>query len=188
MANPAPFEAFPVPPEAPYTWNDPRICYNEPCFAYNGGFDLVCLFGDATPARRVGGKSTSATAGRQYPEPETLSLIFKTCIDYVNDEEYNDEAYCDIKQYKFKKELDVNLKIEELTTQGKTYKLTSEVFSPKVIKKHLSSSAGKLAKKKTSVSSSIKTLKLKSYVSSSLVLSRPRRINFKSSIIKKGKK
>lgn len=184
MANPAPYELFPVPPEPPYTWDDPRICWDEPCFFYDGGFDLVCLFPTATTRkRRGGGGGTKTTPAKSYPTPEVLSLVFKTCIDYVNDEELDDE--CEIKKFKFKKELDIDLEIKELTLKGKSYKLVSEVFSPRIIKKHMSSSNTDITTKRPTVISSQPELKLKPAVSSSLVLNKARRIKFKSSIIKK---
>jgi len=32
-------------PAAPYTYDDPRILYDEICFFYDGGYDSVCLTG-----------------------------------------------------------------------------------------------------------------------------------------------
>ena len=38
----------------PYTYNDPRLTYNEHCFYYNGGYDEVCLIIGFDRKRRVG--------------------------------------------------------------------------------------------------------------------------------------
>jgi hypothetical protein len=43
---------------APYTYDDPRLLYNEPCFFYDGGFDQVCLINKFQI--RTGGRSSAS--------------------------------------------------------------------------------------------------------------------------------
>jgi hypothetical protein len=166
----------------PYTYNDPRIIYNEPCFFYNGGYDLICLGLTINVGKGGGGAVGKQTIAK--PQPKMINILFKTCLDYVNDEEFKEE-YCEIKEFRFKKFMDVNFKIEEVTLKGKRLTLTSEIFSPKIIKKHMSASADNITIKKTEISSSLMQLRLKSYISSSLVLNTPNKIKVKTSIINK---
>lgn len=49
-------------PLPPFTYNDPRIAYNEHCFLYNGGYDEVCLNLPEPQQPRRGGKSTNYRA------------------------------------------------------------------------------------------------------------------------------
>ena len=87
-------------PQAPYSYNDSRICYNEPCFLYNGGFDLVCLAIAVTPPRRVGGKSTSQSR-TTYPTASMIDFTFRSRIDYVNDEKLEEDKYSEFKKFRF---------------------------------------------------------------------------------------
>ena len=171
MADP-----FAIPAEPPYTYNDPRIIYNEPCFFYNGGYDLICLFGTPPPAGR--GVATGARV-KSKPQPETISLIFKSCICRINDDVIDinkrEEEYCELKKYVFKKDLDVVLKLEQITLKGKRLTFSSKLLDSKVLKKHLSGSSEGVSSKKTKVLGS-------------LILNEPRKINFISSILKKKNK
>jgi len=62
----------------PYTYNDPRILYNEPCFFYDGIFDSVCLANKFTSARGHGGGLTS---GKQQQPKEKLKEHLNVFIE-----------------------------------------------------------------------------------------------------------
>ena len=91
-------------PPPPYSYNDFRITYNETCFFYNGGFDLKCLISIKRHPQGV-----AAAVGRypykSYPSTDMIDLIFKTCIEYVNEKEYKDEEVCEIKNILLKRKM-----------------------------------------------------------------------------------
>ncbi len=187
MANPPPFDIFPPVPPGPYNFNDTRICYNEPCFEYNGGFDLVCLFGVVVPPRKRG-KSTTQV-GRQYPEPQMVDLLFKTCITCINEDEFEEGEFCEERKYTFKKESDIQVTASELHVNIKEKTVSAKLgkVSTAEDSEHISASHNVVKlENKTEFSSSLR--KLKTYVSSSLHLNTPRKIVIKSSSIKVKKK
>ena len=61
-----------IVPSGPYTYDDPRFIYNEPCMFYNGGFDLQCLIdiGQVTLPKKIwGGRSTGGLALKSSDRP-----------------------------------------------------------------------------------------------------------------------
>lgn len=178
---------FPAPP---YSYNDYRITYNEPCFLYNGGFDLICL-----TIRHPGGTGASSAVGkypteRSYPSEDMINFVFKVCIEYVNDKKYDQEEYCEIKRYSVPKDSNVSVKTTSLNVTKRLLSISSDEFSVRTIEKFLSASNPIVkedsSNKKTVVSSSLN--KLKTYVSSSLQFNKPRKIKVNSTTIFKDDK
>lgn len=172
------------PPAEPHTYNDPRFCYNEPCLMYNGGFDLQCLFDRNGVGRIKGGRST----GRQYPEPEVVDLLFKTCVVCVNDEKFEPE-FCEEKKYSFKKDSDITIKTSDLRVKSKERdaEVSASLNEIKESRAQISASNSIIkTKKQTGVSSSF--AKLKTEISSSIKSRGPRKIIIKSNSIKIKKK
>jgi hypothetical protein len=177
-------------PNPPYTYNDYRITYNEKCFFYNGGFDLVCL---AVKPNR-GGVSGVAVGKlpKSFPTKEMIDLVFKVCIQNVNEQGYKEEEFCEIKKYSFEKKAeDVVVKTTDLKVKRKIITISTEEFGVKPIEKILSSSNpikvdenNKIIK--TNISSSFQ--KLKTHVSSSLYFKNPKKFKVNSSIIKNNNK
>jgi len=68
----------------PYTYDDPRILYDEICFFYDGGYDSVCL---ATPTIVVG-RSSSSTGKRKKEQLEKpfINIFIETKLLEVNGE------------------------------------------------------------------------------------------------------
>lgn len=152
---------------------------------YNGGFDLQCLFDRNGVGRIKGGRST----GRQYPEPEMVDLLFKTCVVCVNDEKIEPE-FCEEKKYSFKKESDITIKASDLCVKSKDddAEVSASINEVKESKAHISASKDviKTSKKRTAMSSSF--AKLKTEISSSIKSRGPRKIVIKSNSIKIKKK
>jgi hypothetical protein len=88
MANPSPYEIFPEPPAAPWTYNDSRFTYNESCFLYNGDWDLECLYG---PVKGKKGGRSGKSKPKQYPNQEIINLLFNVHI-IKEDEEIIDKS------------------------------------------------------------------------------------------------
>ncbi len=61
-------------PNPPYTYNDPRLLYNEVCFFYDGGYDSVCLAG---ALKIIGG----SVPGRREPK-KPAKPFFNIFIEY----------------------------------------------------------------------------------------------------------
>lgn len=165
-------------PNPPYTYNDYRITYNEKCFFYNGGFDLVCL---TAGRRRVVGSppGVGKLPPKSYPQPQMIDLVFKVCIQYVNEKEYKDEEVCEIKRYSFTKDSNTIVRTDGFDVRRKLFTITSSDFNVNTINRFLGNSD---LNPSTVVSSSI--TKLKTYVSSSLHFNVPKKIKIKSTIIK----
>lgn len=62
-------------PLPPYTYNDPRLIYNEHCFYYNGGYSDVCLNPPTESVRRRGGKSTRYTYPKAHHSLDVLISV-----------------------------------------------------------------------------------------------------------------
>jgi hypothetical protein len=78
---------LPIPP---YTYDDPRIAYDEVCFFYDGdGYDAVCLAGPAIVAL-PGGASTSSSATRRSkgnaPLLPFINIFIQAEVVEVNDD------------------------------------------------------------------------------------------------------
>jgi hypothetical protein len=158
-------ETYPAPPAEPFLFNDPRITYNEPCFAYNGGFDLICLFGRKTRGPIVGGKSRHI-----YPNPEIMEVFFQTC--YKKRDDLDEQQACEVKKYTVNKKIDATI--------------TSDIISIDVKKKSVEATVTKYVNK---ISKGMETNvefvnNLTPSVSSSLKLQIPRKIIFKTERIK----
>lgn len=93
-------DPFSTPP--PYTYDDPRILYDQKCFFYNGGFDLVCLGIDPTPPEPPVSdffRPQGAGDGFGYrkpvePEYHWIDVRIKSCLVRVNHEKYEKDSYC----------------------------------------------------------------------------------------------
>lgn len=74
-------------PAPPYTYDDPRIGYDEHCFFYDGGYDSICLAQpDAVIIKRSGG-DTGASRRRREREKEKhpfLNLFIQANLKEVN--------------------------------------------------------------------------------------------------------
>ena len=162
-------------PAAPYTYDDIRITYNENCFMYNGGFELTCLIQDTARHRGVG----HVPVGKVYPQVDVVNLIFKTCIEYVNEKQYKDEEVCEIKRYQYiKDESKVDVKASGMNVRRRLFKITSDEFNVNTISRFLDKDNNP-----TSIVSSSLT-KLSAYVSSSLHFNKPQKIKINAGIIK----
>lgn len=77
--------------DPPYTYDDPRLLYNEICFYYDGGYDSVCL---ATPI--IVGRSTSSDGRKKKKEKlekPFINIFIETKLLEVNGKVYKpDEA------------------------------------------------------------------------------------------------
>lgn len=76
-------------PLPPYTYNDPRLAYNEHCFFYNGGYDEQSLLPPAPEPIVVirGGKST------RYRTPHhKLDVLLTTFLSGVNSSSFDRES------------------------------------------------------------------------------------------------
>lgn len=154
-------------------FDDPTVSYDEICLYYNGGWDLTCLV--SLVPKHYGG---SPPKHKVYPQVEMINLFFKTCIDYVNDKQYKDEEYCEIKRYEFVKDKSpVTVKTTSMNVKRRLFKITSDEFNVNTISRFLDKDNNP-----TSVVSSSLT-KLKSYVSSSLHFNKPQKIKVNSTII-----
>lgn len=154
-------------PTGPYCYNDPNITYNEECFCYNGGFDLTCLIAP----RRIAGRVSQPK--KSYPAVEMVDLVFKTCIEYVNDKKLEEEeACCIIKKYSFEKKDSMDVRTKITGVKRKIMTITTSDFAV---------NQG-VSKEPTRMSSSL--TKLSPYVSSSLVFNKPKKIKISTSAIK----
>jgi len=178
MTNPSPYELFPVPPPAPWTYNDPRLIYNERCFFYNGGWDLVCLYGRVVPGKRKIGRSGAVFTGKSYPQAETINFLFKVCLTHVNEKKFED--YCEIKKYRVPKKIDLAVRVSKLSAQTKKIQVETEEMMTRIVKKFVyGDTLETMAPKETIVSSSLEK-NLSPFVSSSLVLNKPKKFPTKN--------
>ena len=158
----------------PYLYNDTRYSYDEPCLFYDGGFDLKCLVA-ITPKKYAGGDLTH----KVYPQVEFINLVFKTCVDYVNDKKYTEEDVCEIKKYEFpKKELDIQIKTSKMDVKRKLFKITSDEFNVNTISRFMDKDNNPTSVVSSSLS------KLSTRVSSSLHFNKLQKIKVSSAIIK----
>jgi len=81
-------------PSPPYTYDDPRLTYNEHCFYYNGGYDSVCLIIGFDRKRRVGVGGGTASGGKRRDEelPPLPWIDITVCAQLLqaNEEEVED--------------------------------------------------------------------------------------------------
>lgn len=100
------------------------IIYDEPCFAYDGGYDLICLYGlKPLPKRRIvggGGGLGKTTEKKTYPEPDIVELVFKTKI--VNFDIEN------TKTYKYDKNSNVTVEVKDFKINLKKTNIKSEII------------------------------------------------------------
>ena len=158
----------------PYIFNDSRFTYDEPCLFYDGGFDLKCLV--ALVPKHYGG---SPPKHKVYPQVEFINLVFKTCVDYVNDKKYVEEDVCEIKKYEFpKKELDIQIKTSKMDVKRKLFKITSDEFNVNTISRFMDKDNNPTSVVSSSLS------KLSTRVSSSLHFNKLQKIKVSSAIIK----
>jgi hypothetical protein len=166
-------------PVGPYTYDDPRITYNEKCFFYNGGFELTCLIQDTVRHHGGGQAIGKMPTGKVYPQVDVINLIFKTCIEYVNDKSYKDEEVCEIKRYQFQKDVsEIKIKTTSMNVKRRLFTITSDEFNVNTISRFLD----KDNKPTSIVSSSLSKLSTK--VSSSLHFNKLQKIKINSAIIK----
>lgn len=70
-------------PEPPYTYDDPRLTYDEHCFFYDGGYDDVCLSAPtAVVVRKKGGLSSGGK--RKEPELPFINIFIQSKLEQVN--------------------------------------------------------------------------------------------------------
>lgn len=67
-------------PTPPYTYDDPRLTYDEHCFFYDGGYDDVCLAGPTAVVVRRGGYKKR----ERKPELPFISIFIQSCLVQVN--------------------------------------------------------------------------------------------------------
>lgn len=165
-------------PSGPYTYDSPEISYNEQCFFYNGGFELTCLIQDRV--KHGGGQAIGKLpTGKVYPQVDIINLIFKTCIDYVNDKPYKDEEICEIKRYQFQKdESEIKIKTTKMDVKRKLFKITSDEFNVNTISRFMDKDNNPTSVVSSSLS------KLSTRVSSSLHFNKLQKIKVSSAIIK----
>ena len=161
-------------PPPPYGFDSDNVIYDEPCFFYDGGWNLHCL---VQLVQKHGGGLQPIS--KVYPQVEFINLIFKTCIDYVNDKSYIEEECCEIKKYEFpKKELDIQIKTSKMNVKRKLFKITSDEFNVNTISRFMDKDNSP-----TSIVSS-SMCKLSTRVSSSLHFNKLQKIKVSSAIIK----
>jgi len=73
---------------APYTYDDPRLLYNEPCFFYDGGFDQVCLINKFQI--RTGGRSSASRNKENKPldDKEYINVFIECELKHVNGDRF----------------------------------------------------------------------------------------------------
>lgn len=104
-----------------YTYDDPRITYDEMCFFYDGGFDLLCL---KEKAQKVYGRLTKKDREKE-PKEEIFNLFIRISLVEVNGEEV-DEPLSE-KIFRFTDEPDlIKIKVAEL---GVSIDMTQPFFS-----------------------------------------------------------
>lgn len=80
----------------PYSFDDPRILFDEPCFKFDGGFDEVCLAGLGLNRRkRVGVVGGSALRKKTVEKEErnVYDIKMKTSLASVNSEAHGSFGY-----------------------------------------------------------------------------------------------
>lgn len=130
-----------VVPPGPYTYDDPRFIYNEPCMFYNGGFDLQCLIDiqGVVLVKKKLGKSTSAISSRRKQLPPEdcrtiLDFVIKAEVERVNDKEIDHKA----KEKKYHLEYDpIKVTVDGLKHKTDDFEvwahaLTSSIVQPKI--------------------------------------------------------
>lgn len=158
------------------TFDSPDVGYDEFCLFYNGSFDLKCLATNTLVPKRGGSKPARV---KSYPQVDVINLVFKTCVEYVNDKQYGDEEYCEIKRYQYTKDQsNVAVRTVGMDVRRRLLRITSDEFNVNTISRFLDTDNNP-----TSVVSSSMT-KLKTYVSSSLHFNKPQKIKINSGIIK----
>lgn len=70
-----------------YTYDDPRITYDELCFYYDGGYDLVCIKEHAV--KRIYGRSAAGKKRKEENE-EVFNLFIRISLSEVNGKEIDD--------------------------------------------------------------------------------------------------
>lgn len=82
--------AYPPGKAPPYTYDDPRIFYDEECFFYDGGYDEICLIDNNLLGNKKIGGSGGIGRRRPYVPPPApnplLDIKIKVCLKCVNDE------------------------------------------------------------------------------------------------------
>lgn len=67
-------------PLPPYTYDDPRLTYDEHCFFYDGGYDSACLSATTAIAVRRG--------GRKKEQKPYINIFVQVCVCKVNGIEF----------------------------------------------------------------------------------------------------
>jgi hypothetical protein len=86
----------PITAPPPYTYDDPRIVYDQKCFFYDGGFDEICLgFEPIIPEEPLKRRTGSGGIGIGYrKQPRTnydwLDIKIKACLTKVNDKKFHE--------------------------------------------------------------------------------------------------
>lgn len=116
----------------PYTYDDPRIIYDELCLFYDGPYDEQCLIDLVTPAQRRRIGVGSARRKPIQPPPAFLELEIVTCLKMVNDKKLEDGT-CEV--FRWKGELDKDLTVtSRRVTHSRTNRyvvgLLSDVNNP----------------------------------------------------------
>ena len=164
-----------VIPPPPYGYDSPHIIYDEPCYLYDGGYDLKCLA--TILVRKPGGGTWPKT--KIYPQVDMINLVFQTCVCYVNDKVYVDNDTCEIKKYEFPRDsAPITIKTTSMNVKRRLFTITSDEFNVNTISRFLDKDNSP-----TSVVSSSLT-KLSNRVSSSLYFNNPKKIKVNSVIIK----
>ena len=159
--------------QPPYIFDDPRWIFDEKCLYYDGDFDLKCL---VTLVRKPGG---GKWPDKVYPQVDIINLIFKTCVDYVNDKKYEEDDTCEIKRYQFPSKVpNITIRTTDMNVKRRLFKITSDEFNVNTISRFLDKDNNP-----TSIVSSSLT-KLSAYVSSSLHFNKPQKIKVNAGIIK----
>ena len=139
------------PPEValapPHTYDDPRMQYDEQCFFYDGGYDLLCLYDSGRIPKKQKGKGSGGIVGgrkpKSHPQPEFIEYIFKTSIIRVNDDVLPDNEKTK-KYHILDKPNNIFFKIDDLKTKTKSISIKSEILKVKtlnpILKEHMSSS------------------------------------------------
>lgn len=86
--------------DGPYTYNDPRLFYNEHCFFFDGGYDDICL-NPPEPIlihRKRNGGAISLNRNSLNKKKENNDVHFLNLFLKVNLLKINDEPYITINQ------------------------------------------------------------------------------------------
>lgn len=83
-------------PSPPFTYDDPRLVYDEHCFLYDGddtGYSELCLNPPTQSIRRRGGGSHHYTSRNSYPtRSNDFDVLFKTHLLGVNSQSLSSES------------------------------------------------------------------------------------------------